>query len=421
LRPSSIICCAERATRASHGDSDGLAKVDGIGGRVNDLTTRVALAAIVEIAASVTADKTNTLRVLMVSPVKGFTATKRGTTPQSWRFLTSTRYTACSLERVGIMSISSTRCSVNKAFRDRADIALLDFGGERVEVLRTVFRAMTFPRHTHDFYAIGVGLRGVGSIWYRGERHVRRRGDVVVIPPGEVHTGGVGPCSELLSYLAAYVPAPLVERCAAVEGVSTTSLGFHSPVLRDTVVCRALLDLARMIETPQSGAAAAAAQDAFGLAIATLVRRHGGRHSTRSGRDDPALVRTSREIIQSCYADSARTSLDALASATGVTTFHVIRAFTRAMGVTPHHYLLQVRVERARSLLAAGNAPSVVAAMTGFVDQSHLTAQFKRYVGITPGRYQSCLSIARSDRESSAVVGVRGASDRKCTAASCRC
>jgi AraC-like DNA-binding protein len=29
--------------------------------------------------------------------------------------------------------------------------------------------------------------------------------------------------------------------------------------------------------------------------------------------------------------------------------------------------------------------------MTGFADQSHLTTQFKRYVGITPGRYQRCV------------------------------
>ena len=300
------------------------------------------------------------------------------------------------------MSSSSTHYSHNQPFVDRADVAVLHVDGERVEVLRTVYRAMTFPRHTHDFYAIGVGLRGVGSIWYRGECHVRRRGDVVVIPPGEVHTGGVGPQSPILSYLAAYVPAPLIERCAAVEGFGATLMSIRSPVLRDTAVCRALLDLSVILPSPHKGGhAAPAAQDALVLAIATLVRRHGRMPSTRKPLEDPALVRTTREIIQSCYADSARTSLGALARASGVTSFHVVRAFTRSMGVAPHHYLLQVRVERARALLAAGTSPSTVAAMTGFVDQSHLTAQFKRYVGITPGRYQRCLGVAN---EKSAAV-----------------
>jgi AraC-like DNA-binding protein len=182
-------------------------------------------------------------------------------------------------------------------------------------------------------------------------------------------------------------------------------LCFRSPVLRDTAVCRALLGLALILPPSQKGAdATAAAQDALALAIAGLVRRHGDVGSTRSALDDPALVRTTREIIQSCYADRVRTSLDALASATGVTTFHVIRAFTRSMGVAPHHYLLQVRVDRARALFAGGASPSTVAAMTGFVDQSHLTAQFKRYVGITPGRYQRCLGVAGCNRELGAEV-----------------
>ena len=270
----------------------------------------------------------------------------------------------------------------------------MEFAGERIEVLRTVYRAKTFPRHTHDYYAIGVGLDGVGSIWYRGERHLRRRGDVVIIPPGELHTGGVGPSSNVLSYLVACVPAHIVDACANAEGVQSGSLDFRVPVLRDDVVAAALVDVGRLLLSPDmAGDAPVAASHALALALSRLVRRHAGGAPTRQVLADPVLVRTTREIIQSCYADPTRTSLDALAVATGVTTFHVTRAFTRAVGVSPHHYLLQVRVDRARTLLAAGISPSLVAAMTGFVDQSHLTMQFKRYLGITPGRYQRCLGV----------------------------
>ena len=271
---------------------------------------------------------------------------------------------------------------------DRADVTVIDVAGERVEVLRTVYRAMTFPRHTHDFHTIGVGLRGVGSIWYRGTSHVRRYGDVVVIPPGEVHTGGVGPRSEELSYLAACVPARLIERCAAAAGLRSTTLDVRSPIITDPVVQGTLLALVRSMDSP-----VASPGEALSIALSTLLRRHGGPCTSRASMDATAIVHTTREILETCYADSTRTSLDALASATGVTGFHVIRAFTRATGLSPHHFLVQVRVQRARSLLAAGTAPSIVAAMTGFADQSHLTAQFKRYVGITPGRYQRCLGV----------------------------
>lgn len=257
---------------------------------------------------------------------------------------------------------------------------------------------MTFPRHTHDFYTIGVGLRGAGSIWYRGQSHVRRRNDVVIIPPGEVHTGGVRPSSKLLSYFAAYVPASLVESCGVSEGTFVGPLQVRTPVFQDAILSGALLEAARLVGRPIAPGdarpdAAAAAEHALVIAIARAVELCGGKCRARGVPNDSAVVRAAREVIQSCYADSGRTSLAALAHVTGATPFHVSRAFSRAMGLSPHHYLLQVRVERARAMLAEGEQPSIVAAATGFVDQSHLTEHFKRFLGITPGRYQRGLGV----------------------------
>ena len=68
--------------------------------------------------------------------------------------------------------------------------------------------------------------------------------------------------------------------------------------------------------------------------------------------------------------------------------FHLIRAFQKEYGVSPHEYLVQVRVEEARKLLQTGLPIVQVAHNTGFSDQSHLTRWFKTRLGITPGRYR---------------------------------
>ena len=67
-------------------------------------------------------------------------------------------------------------------------------------------------------------------------------------------------------------------------------------------------------------------------------------------------------------------------------------AAREATGLAPHQYLIQIRVERARQLLAEGAVPSLAAAMTGFADQSHLTYHFKKHLGITPGKYRRCVA-----------------------------
>jgi transcriptional regulator GlxA family with amidase domain len=61
--------------------------------------------------------------------------------------------------------------------------------------------------------------------------------------------------------------------------------------------------------------------------------------------------------------------------------------FHREVGLPPHAYQIQVRVARARALIATGVPLAEVASMTGFADQSHLTRLFKRIVGVPPGQY----------------------------------
>ncbi len=82
-------------------------------------------------------------------------------------------------------------------------------------------------------------------------------------------------------------------------------------------------------------------------------------------------------------------SLDELAEVTGLSASHFEVLFKRSMGVSPHQYLLQCRVERARSLLQDEELSlAQVAARAGFCDQSHLTRHFKRIFGVTPGRFR---------------------------------
>ena len=65
--------------------------------------------------------------------------------------------------------------------------------------------------------------------------------------------------------------------------------------------------------------------------------------------------------------------------------YHFARTFKHVTGVAPHHYVLNARLERAKSLLLRGNLSiAEVAQKVGFFDQSHFTRYFKRIFGVTP-------------------------------------
>jgi AraC-like DNA-binding protein/quercetin dioxygenase-like cupin family protein len=274
---------------------------------------------------------------------------------------------------------------------DHAEIVAMNAAsGTSVELMRTSYRTQVFPRHTHDYFTVGVVLQGAGTLWYRGANRTTHRDDIVVIPPGEVHTGGVARGTKVLSYFAVHVPADVVAACADGQGIpGGRTPDFGSLIVRDPAVG------AQLRRLNESMLADGAADETLTLAIGLLVSRHSASsrsEKTASPIGEPGIVRIAREIIEDCYSDNAQTSLQALARRTGVTPFHLVRLFTRTIGLPPHRYLLQTRVRRARELLARGVPSSFVAAMTGFADQSHLTTQFKRYVGTTPVSYQRCFA-----------------------------
>jgi AraC family transcriptional regulator len=70
--------------------------------------------------------------------------------------------------------------------------------------------------------------------------------------------------------------------------------------------------------------------------------------------------------------------------------FHFARAFKAATGETPHKYLTQRRIERAKLLLTVTKLPiAEVAYRVGFSNQSHFTAHFRKVTGVTPKDYRS--------------------------------
>lgn len=78
-------------------------------------------------------------------------------------------------------------------------------------------------------------------------------------------------------------------------------------------------------------------------------------------------------------------SLAELASVISISPTYFASLFKQAMEISPHQYVIQQRVERAKlMLLRTDLAIADIALQVGFSSQSHLTQQFKRVTGMTP-------------------------------------
>ncbi|MBD2020376.1 helix-turn-helix transcriptional regulator [Leptolyngbya sp. FACHB-36] len=89
------------------------------------------------------------------------------------------------------------------------------------------------------------------------------------------------------------------------------------------------------------------------------------------------------EYIQ-CYLDQDIKLVD-LAELVGMSQYHFCRLFKQSMGVAPHQFVLQQRIERAKELLQQKElAIADVALLSGFKNQSHFTTLFRKFTAVTP-------------------------------------
>jgi AraC family transcriptional regulator len=98
-----------------------------------------------------------------------------------------------------------------------------------------------------------------------------------------------------------------------------------------------------------------------------------------------------RDYIENHLDD--RLTLTDLAAVACLSPYHFSRSFKQAVGVGPQRYVMQRRLERAKTLMRRSNQPlAVIARDVGFTDQSHLTSLFRRETRMTPGRYRAALA-----------------------------
>jgi AraC-like DNA-binding protein len=273
-----------------------------------------------------------------------------------------------------------------------------------------------FAPHVHDGFSIGVCIEGLEMIRYRGRRHYAAPGSVVILPPGEAHTGGphdgadfvyrvMYPAAELLADGAARpprFPEPVVMDPALAAGLRRVHAALSRPAHGNDPLPAGPLPAGPLPAGPlpagplrgeplpseSAGTEPLETESQLCWLFGELVRRH----AAPPGPADllPGTGAVARQVMNR-LADqlTGPPALAELAAEAGLSRYQLLRAFRTEVGMPPYAWLAQHRVARARVLLEQGHRPAAAATLTGFADQAHLTRWFRRVVGVTPGAYRN--------------------------------
>lgn len=251
-----------------------------------------------------------------------------------------------------------------------------------VEAIHARFAGHAYDLHRHDDWLVGTTESGIQDFSCRGSRRRSTPGRVILIEPQEAHDGAAGDTGGF-AYHMLYLPRRWLRLKLGQHADDT--FGFSRTLADDTRLTGAI----RQACTALAGQADALTRDASLDAVLAALRRHLQLEPRRSppAIDKPA-VRRARDWLHERLEDNI--GADELARIAGAADrFHLARSFRAAYGSAPHAYRVQLRLIRARTLLARGDAPADVAANCGFADQSHFGRWFRKAYGLTPAAYRA--------------------------------
>lgn len=250
-----------------------------------------------------------------------------------------------------------------------------------MECLAARFRTHEFPPHSHETYVIGAVTGGTNVYRIKGVKVAAGAGQLCFVNPGEVHDIIIE--RDGYSYRMTYPSIAFLQCLLEREtGKPCATPLFRSPIVDDPELAGDFLRAHSMLQREED---ALAADEMFLSVYLRMLRWHAGEAVVYAAGAEPKAVEQAKQILTAHLEQPP--DLQTVATRVGIGSFHLIRVFRKATGLTPSSWVLDRRVQLACRLLRQGESATRVAAACGFFDQSHFTRSFKSRLGVTPGEF----------------------------------
>ncbi len=239
--------------------------------------------------------------------------------------------------------------------------------------------------HCHVTYNLGCVLEGSGRLDIGGRSILHPKGSVILLNPFDAHASTW--LGKQNRYFVVYVGEDgwqeLIDRVG-----TNTGLRLEHPVVRDNILFYTLKGLWSELQTAPEG---------IGIEDITNLLRVCISRGKTSVTEDAFNMPRSCAILQSLAPREAadtpdgRRRVEDIAADLGISRFELSRICVASHGMQPRRLKLQLMVARAQIEISNGASLTEAALHAGFSDQSHMSREFHRTIGMTPREYQNVI------------------------------
>ncbi|MDR2144177.1 MAG: AraC family transcriptional regulator [Treponema sp.] len=244
-----------------------------------------------------------------------------------------------------------------------------------------VFRTVADGRILPGFHIIYI-IRGEGTYETQGKTYTVNPGSVLFLPPGIWHRYRPVPAVGWHEYWVGFKGSFV--RKLFTEGILSADKVFFEPGLNNRMIENFQL-IFEEIKTQQPLYQFRACSGIISLIaeIHTLERR------MEQPNHYQKIVDTAKNLMQANVPGNI--NLSSIAKQIGLSVSHLNEIFKTYTSMTPYQYFIQLKINKAESLLENDISVKEAAYNLGFNDQFYFSRLFKNKTGVTPSEWKAMI------------------------------
>ena len=250
-----------------------------------------------------------------------------------------------------------------------------------LNLLEASFENKTFAPHFHDEYSIALITSGDHNFTCNKDDFTARPGDIRLINPGDIHV-----CkSKTWGYITFTPDNSFVEAFSESCQKELHNITFANPVINNQKLTKLFIDLNSATKEWQDELMA---ENILEELVVNLISSYSN-NSIKIENISYSRTKLAQSVeYMKAYFDE-NLKLETLANISGLSKYHFLRKFKEEFNITPHAYLLQIRIQNAKNMLIQNRPLIDIAHSCGFSDQSHFTRVFNKIYGMSPKKLVS--------------------------------
>jgi AraC-like DNA-binding protein len=251
---------------------------------------------------------------------------------------------------------------------------------EDLEYISIENQTIDFPKHFHETFCISLIHKGVEQIDFENQSLFTEAGKISITNPYEIHSNPTIQGNSFLSFDTIYIPNELMK-----EMLNGENIKFVNRQISSIKANQLFLKLKNALDTKKD----IEIEFALKQFVNTIKLYSQENKKENSGLNFNNFNQINEFIENNIYDKFYLNELSKIAS---LNKFGFAKKFKASTGITPMNYILMRKIFSSKKTIRLNSDLTEIAYLYNFTDLAHFSKTFKRFIGISPKKYQENLT-----------------------------